>query len=203
VPVLVLFGATGADQVFRAGRWWTVLSASWLHASALHITFNVLAIRQLGPAVADLYGPGRTAIIYTAGGVAGFLLSAAWGRFLPPIPLVGGGRGITVGASASITGLLGAIYYYGRRTGSSAASSYATTSILMVLLQGIALQGIINNFAHGGGFVGGYLAARAMDPLKPERIDHVVIALVCLGASLLPVVVSIVYVLYLMMSTSG
>ena len=45
----------------------------------------------------------------------------------------------------------------------------------------------------GGGFAGGYLAARSLDPLKPERVDHIVIALVCLGASLLSIVVSFIH----------
>ena len=31
----------------------------------------------------------------------------------------------------------------------------------------------IDNYAHAGGFGGGYLAARLLDPLKPERIDHI------------------------------
>ena len=190
-PALFLFGATGPNMVVDLGRWWTILSASWLHGSALHIVFNMISVRQLAPAVADLYGPGRMVIIYTAGGLAGFGLSVFWGLFLPPIPLLGGGRGITIGASACITGLLGAIYYYGHRTGSSMARSYATQSIIFVLIQGIFLGGIINNFAHGGGFLGGYAAARMLDPLKPERVDHIAMALVCLGLSLLSVVVSV------------
>ena len=190
---LFLFGATGPQLVVGAGRWWTILSASWLHGSAIHIIFNMISVRQLAPAVADFYGPGRMVIIYTAGGVGGFALSVLWGLFLPPIPLLGGGRGITIGASASITGLLGAIYYYGHRSGSSMARSYAVQSIIFVLMQGIFLGGIINNFAHGGGFLGGWAAARLLDPLKPERVDHIVIALLCLGASLLAVVVSVLH----------
>jgi rhomboid protease GluP len=194
---LYLFGATGPSIVsFQSeigGRWWTLLSASWLHGSAIHILFNMMSVRQLAPAVADLYGPGRMVIIYTAGGVAGFALSVFWGLYMPPIPLLGGGRGITIGASASITGLLGAIYYYGHRSGSSMARSYAGQSIVFVLVQGIFLGGIINNFAHGGGFIGGYAAARLLDPLKPERVDHIVIALGCLAASLLAVVASVLH----------
>jgi rhomboid protease GluP len=197
---LFLFGATGPSLVVGLGRWWTILSASWLHGSAIHILFNMLSVRQLAPAVADLYGPGRMVIIYTAGGVAGFALSVFWGIFLPPIPLIGGGRGITIGASACITGLLGAIYYYGHRSGSSIARSYATQSIVFVLVQGVFLGGIINNLAHGGGFLGGYAAARMLDPLKPERVDHIVIALACLGLSLLSVIVSVLHGLQLFMS---
>ncbi|HKE87040.1 MAG TPA: rhomboid family intramembrane serine protease [Vicinamibacterales bacterium] len=193
IPALFLFGATGPGLVTEYGRWWTILSASWLHGSAIHILFNMLSVRQLAPAVADMYGPGRMVIIYTAGGVAGFALSVFWGLYLPPIPLLGGGGGITIGASACITGLLGAIYYYGHRGGSSIARSYATQSIIFVLMQGIFLGGIINNLAHGGGFVGGYVAARWLDPLKPERVDHIAIALVCLGLSLLSVIASVLH----------
>ena len=193
---LVLFGATGPDIVFRFGRWWTILSASWIHGGALHIIMNMLAVRQLAPAVAEMYGPGRMVIIYTAGGVAGFAFSVFWGLFMPPIPLLGSGRGITIGASACITGLLGAIYYYGHRGGSSMARSYAQSSILMVLLQGIFLQGIINNYAHLGGFGGGYLAARILDPLKPERTDHVLVALACLALSIVSIVASVVTALF-------
>ena len=46
-------------------RWWTVLSAGWLHGSLLHIIFNMMWVRDLGPVVADMYGPGRMVIIYT------------------------------------------------------------------------------------------------------------------------------------------
>ena len=192
VPALVIFGATGPELVYGYGRWWTILSASWLHGGALHIIMNMMAVRQLAPAVAEMYGPGRMVIIYTAGGVAGFALSVFWGLVLPPIPLLGGGRGITIGASACITGLLGAIYYYGRRSGSSMARSYASSSILMVAVQGIFLQGIINNYAHLGGFGGGYLAARLLDPLKPERADHVLVALLFLALSIASIVASVV-----------
>jgi rhomboid protease GluP len=195
---LFVFGATGPPIVIQYGRWWTILSASWLHAGLLHIAMNMYGISFLGPAVAEMYGPARLVIIYTAGGVAGFALSVFWGAFMPAIPLMGSGRGLTIGASACLTGLLGAIYYYGHRGGSSVARSYAGNAILMILVQGILLQGVINNFAHLGGFGGGYLAARILDPLKPERTDHVVVALVCIAASLLSIVVSVVTALRLL-----
>ena len=39
--VLFVFGASGALPVFGYGRWWTVLSAGWLHAGLLHIAMNM------------------------------------------------------------------------------------------------------------------------------------------------------------------
>ena len=115
--VLMLFGESGAVPVFVYGRWWTLLSAAWLHAGALHILFNMMWVRQIGPVVADLYGAGRMVIIYTVASIAGFFLSSFMGWYLP-IPFFGHGH-FTIGASAPIFGLLGAVVYYGRRSGSS------------------------------------------------------------------------------------
>jgi len=192
---LLIFGASGSVPVFVAGRWWTVLSAAWLHASVFHIFMNMMVVRQMAPAVADVYGPARMVIIYTAGAIAGFALSSLAGAFLPPIPILPpvvylSGSRFTVGASASIAGLLGAVLYYGRRGGSSIARSYAMTYVGMLLI--IGLMPGTDNFAHAGGFAGGYLAAVLLDPMKPERVDHMVIALVCLALSMVSVVVSVV-----------
>jgi hypothetical protein len=51
----------------------------------------------------------------------------------------------------------------------------------------------VDNWAHAGGFAGGWLAGRLLDPLKPERLDHMVAAVVCLFATLLAIVVSILH----------
>lgn len=187
---LFLFGAAGAVPVIGIGRWWTVLSAAWLHAGALHIFFNMWVLRQMGPATADLYGPGRTVIIYTAGAVAGFALSSIAGAYFPPILFLRGSS-FTVGASAPIAGLIGAIFHYGKRGSSSAARSYASSYIIAMVFYAFFLPGI-DNYAHAGGFAGGYLAATFLDPLKPERIDHLAIAVVCIAASLLSIVVSVI-----------
>ena len=80
---LLLFGMSGAGPVFGLGRWWTVLSASWLHGSFIHILFNMMWVRDLGPAMVDVIGPTRTVIIYTVSGVCGFFLSSVAGLLIP------------------------------------------------------------------------------------------------------------------------
>jgi membrane associated rhomboid family serine protease len=187
--IVILLGASGGLPVFLLGRWWTVISASWLHGSLLHIVFNMMWVRDLGPVVADVFGAGRMVIIYTVAGICGFLLSSVAAVFLPPLPLLRGAN-LTLGASASIFGLLGALVYYGRRTGSSLVRGQAVRYAVILGVFGLIMPGI-DNFAHGGGFAGGYLAALWLDPLKPERIDHIVIALVCLAATVLSIAVSI------------
>ena len=196
---LFLFGASGAVPVFRFGRWWTVLSAAWLHAGVLHILFNMMWVRDLAPATARLYGPGRAVIIYTVSAIAGFTASSLAGAFLPFLPRFLSGAGFTVGASAPIFGLVGALLYYGRRGGSSHIGQQAKSLAITMAIFGFIIPGI-DNWAHGGGFAGGWLAARWLDPLKPERADHVLVALFCLVLSLLSVGFSVVYGLRLFRS---
>lgn len=188
---LFLFGASGAVPVFAADRWWTVLSAAWLHGGALHILFNMMWVRQLAPATADLFGPGRMVIIYTISSITGFALSSIAGAYFPDLLFLRGGQ-FTVGASAPIFGLLGALVYYGRRTGSRIAGSQALSYALMLGIFGFIMPGV-DNYAHAGGFGGGYLAAQLLDPLKPERIDHLAIAVACLAASVLSVAASVIH----------
>jgi rhomboid protease GluP len=186
---LFTLGASGAIPVFRLDRWWTVLSASWLHGGLLHIFFNLMWVRQLAPATAELYGPGRAVIIYTVAGVAGFALSSFAGAFLPNLLFLRGGQ-FTVGASASIFGLLGALFFYGRHTGSQAVRGQAISWALTMGLFGLFMPGI-DNYAHAGGFAGGYLVSQLLDPLTPERIDHLAIAVGCLAVSLLAIAWSV------------
>jgi rhomboid protease GluP len=125
--------------------------------------------------------------------VTGFLLSSLAFRYLPYLPFLHGSD-ITVGASASLFGLLGSALYYGHRSGSRFVTSQAWSYVISAGAMGFMLQGI-DNYAHIGGFAGGYLTSRLLDPLKHERIDHVVIAVICLAASLGSVVYSIAPVL--------
>jgi rhomboid protease GluP len=191
---LFLFGASGALPVFLYDRWWTVLSAGWLHAGALHILFNIMWVRQLGPAVADLYGAARMVIIYTIAGAVGFFVSSFAGAYLPPLPLLRGAQ-FTVGASAPIFGLLGALVYYGRRGGSSLVKSEAMGYAVTLFVFGLIMPGV-DNFAHAGGFAGGYLAGMWLDPLKRERMDHFIGAALCLVATALAILASILSVVF-------
>lgn len=148
---LYALGMTGGYATYQ-GHWWTVLTAIYLHGGLLHILFNVLWIRQLGPDVGELYGPVRYFIIFTAAGVIGFLAS----NFLSGAP--------TIGASGSIFGLLAALIVYGRWHGGS-MMAMMTRQVwqwaIILLIFGFLMSGV-NNYAHVGGFVGGWIAARLL-----------------------------------------
>ena len=197
-----LFGASGYLPVVSGGRWWTVLSAGLLHGGLVHIGFNLYWLNQLGPAMAKMFGPGRSMIIFVLSSVAGFVAttSVAWFnltffgldgfRMLSKIGI--GGSPTTLGASAAVFGWIGALVYYGRRTGSSVFTGQLMGFIVPLFLIGFLFPGV-DNLAHFGGFGGGYLLAKWLDPLKPERTDHILWGLVLFAVMLLSVVFSVVY----------
>lgn len=191
VASLFLFGASGPVPVFGYGRWWTVLTAGWLHASLLHIAFNLMSLRNVSGPVAEFYGANRMVIIYTFAGVTGFVASTLGGTFLGFLPGLRGAR-FTVGASASICGLIGSLFYYGKRAGSRGVSDQAKQWGIMILIFGFFVQGI-DNWAHLGGFAGGYICSKFLDPLRPERMDHFLGAMACIALTAIALALSIIY----------
>src|SRR5207244_11845013 len=132
--------------------------AIYLHGSVLHILFNLLWIRQLGPAVEELYGPARLVVICTGSGALGFVASNL------------GGVPFTIGASGAIFGLLGAMVAYGRKRGGVFGGlilrQYGQWALLLFIM-GFFMSGV-NNFAHAGGFIGG-LAAGLVLSFEDQR----------------------------------
>ena len=187
--VLFLFGASGAIPVFGYGRWWTVLSAGWLHAGLLHVAMNMYWVWQMGPAISELFGSARTVIIYTIGGVTGFALSSIAGAYFPALPILTPGT-FTVGASAPVFGLIGALYHYGR-SGSESIRQMALSIMVQAALFGLLVPGI-DNYAHLGGFAGGYFMSAFLNPFSRERGDHMLVAVVCVAASALAIIASLV-----------
>jgi len=151
---LYQLGMTGG-VAWKLGWWWTLFTAIFLHGSLLHIFFNMMWVRDLGPAVTQYYGPARAFVIFMVAGVAGFLVS----NIVAKVP--------TIGASGSIFGLLAAMIVYARRTGSSVMKTQLWQWALILFAFGFFMSGV-NNWAHAGGFAGGWATAQMM-PLGGER----------------------------------
>ena len=97
----------------------------------------------------------------------------------------------------SIFGFLGALVHYGRRTGSSHIGQAGLQYALFMGVMGFIFPGV-DNAAHLGGFAGGYLTSLILDPLKKERVDHIVAALVCLALTFVALVVTLIKVIPLL-----
>jgi len=169
---LFLLGATGTIPITGYGRWWTLIAASFLHGGILHIFFNMAALGQLGPFVLREFGFNRFVIIYVLTGVAGFFVSYLAGIHF------------TIGASASICGLIGAILYYGKSRGGfygEVIYRQAMGWVIGLVIFGLLVPGI-NNWAHGGGLISGITLAFLMsyNELKSETFPHRVLAAVCI-----------------------
>lgn len=169
---LLALGATGTVPIDGFGRWWSLLSANYLHGGVLHIFFNMMALRQLAPFVTREFGTSRMFVIYTVGGIVGFWVSYVAGvRF-------------TIGASAAVCSLIGAALYYGKSRGDSYGQAiYRQVGgwALGIFVFGLLVPGI-NNWGHGGGILAGILLGLSLgyQDKSRERLVHKSAAVICL-----------------------
>lgn len=174
---LYQLGMTGG-VAWNSGWWWTLLTANYLHGGLLHIFFNMMWVRNLAPAATEVYGPARTFVLFNLSGAVGFLISNVMTGFP------------TIGASGGVFGLLAALIVYGRRRGSSMMSAQLWQWALILGFFGFIMPGI-NNWAHGGGFAGGWVAGQLMGLSDEHRESTgiiitalVLIALTAVGIAL-------------------
>jgi len=174
---LLLLGATGTYPIDKLHRWWSLLSANYLHGGILHILFNMIAFSQIAPSVLREYGRHRFVIIYSLGGIAGFYASYL------------AGVNFTIGASAAVCSLLGALLYYGWSRGGEYGNlvfKQVGGWVVFLFLFGFLWPGI-NNWGHGGGILGGVVLGLWMgyNERKPESPLHQYLSASLIAATLL------------------
>jgi rhomboid protease GluP len=139
----------GGSIPWQQGRWWSLVTANYLHGSLLHIAINMLWLHSIGPLVEALFGPSRFIIIYTLAGVSGSVVSIIVG-----VPYF-------VGASGAIFGLFAALILYGRYRGGTYGSTIFRQALLwagLVFFFGF-ITPKVDVWGHLGGFLGGFFAA--------------------------------------------
>ena len=178
----VTLGMTGHTPVILLKRWWTIFTAIYLHGGLLHIFFNVMWIRQIGGLADAELGPARFFILFTLSGAAGFVASAVFGT-----PW-------TLGASGSIFGLLGAMIAFRRRRGAGGdmVSQQFLRWAVFLFIFGLIFPRV-DNWAHGGGFVVGYLLGHRFPGIheKPETRREQLTAIGLFGITVFGFIVSV------------
>lgn len=129
------------------GQWWRLITAGFLHGGIVHILMNSWALYGLGAEVEQLYGTSRMIVFYFASTVSGFYASSHFGHF-------------SVGSSAGIFGLIGAMIAFGM-TDKSHLGSLVKGYYTQWLIWGVIISFMpgVDFMAHAGGFAGGFIAA--------------------------------------------
>lgn len=166
IRTLINFGAL--TKVFvEYGDYYRLITSAFLHVGFLHLLCNMYALYILGKDIESFFGKVKFIFIY--------LISALVGSFVSLIFM--DEYAVSAGASGAIFGLMGALLYFGynyRVTLNNSINRQILPVIFINLLFGFISPGI-DNYAHLGGLLGGYLASTAVGvkykSSKSEKIN--------------------------------
>mmetsp|Transcript_18540 Transcript_18540/g.30997 ORF Transcript_18540/g.30997 Transcript_18540/m.30997 type:complete len:411 (+) Transcript_18540:199-1431(+) len=148
MAVMDRLGAKNDEAIFHRNEWWRIVTCNWMHGGLIHLVLNMMAVLQLGVSLERSFGFWRVGVLYILSGLFGTMVSVI---FLPGV--------ISVGASASVFGLVGSCWsdviqnYCARCT--LQGSGFFSLLILTVINMCIGLTPLVDNFMHVGGFVAG------------------------------------------------
>ena len=173
---LIKFGANNSSLVKDYDEYYRLVSAIFLHASLIHLFFNMYALYIIGPQLESFYGKIKFLIIYLLGGIIGNLFANIFEA-----------NTIGVGASGAIFALFGALLYFGyhyRVYLGGVIKNQILPIIIFNLLLGFIYTGI-SSAAHIGGLIGGVILSMAVGvPNKSDNVEKTngkIITLIVLG----------------------
>jgi rhomboid protease GluP len=181
IRVSLLFGAK-ENSLVRQGQYWRLVTPIFLHGGWLHLLVNGYSLYRLGGSMERIYGAKKYFLIFLFAGITGNTLS----YLLSPSP--------SLGASGALFGLVGAGLVFPIRFRNLIPAD-VRNSILRQLFPiaainlaiGFSLHGIIDNWAHIGGLLGGAFIALFLIPdvleaePRPALASSIVTALVLLS----------------------
>lgn len=158
------------NALIMQGQWWRLIAPVLLHASLLHIAFNMYALHALGPELERMFGHGSFLLLYLVSGFAGsvvsFLMSPA----------------ASLGASTAVFGLLAAhaVFAYRNQRVFGRRAQAVMRSILQIAAINfiIGLSPGIDNWGHFGGLLGGLVFTFLSGPVFSLREEGETLELV-------------------------
>ncbi len=138
------------NGLIRAGQLWRLFTPVFLHASILHIGFNMYALFLYGRGIEARFGHTRFLLLYFLCGFAGNVLSF----LMTPAP--------SLGASTAVFGLLAAeaVFVLQNRNLFGSRADRTLINIVAIalinLFLGFTTTGV-DNYGHLGGLLGGIM----------------------------------------------
>jgi rhomboid protease GluP len=160
--ILVAFGAK-EPYLIAQGQWWRYVTAGFLHGGLIHFLMNSWVLFDLGREVEQFFGTARYLVIYLLSSIGGFVVSNMWSA------------SISIGASAAIFGLIGAMIGLGTRTkspmGAMIRSHFGRWAVYGLVISFMPFFAI-DLGAHVGGLVVGFIVGYLAD--QPKLFDSTV-----------------------------
>ena len=177
INTLIKFGALSKPHIIINSEYYRIFTSAFLHIGFIHLLFNMYALRAVGTQVENYFGKIKYLIIYFGSILVASLLSLIF----TPMEV------ISAGASGAVFGLFGALLYFGynyRAYFGNVILKQLLPIIVINLFIGFMSQGI-NNAAHIGGLLGGFLISYATGlkakSTKAERTSGTIAVLILIG----------------------
>lgn len=162
-------GWKDAVKIKKGGQVWRFITPTFLHASFVHLTLNVLSTLVIGSGLENGMGGWKTGTLYMVSSLGGILFSCVFNPM-----------SYSVGASTAIFGLIG--YYIAylcvewERLGQTNPMQRFTLAIFIVLILMFNIQiGVtesnVDNLGHLGGLITGVIMGFAISE-NDERRDN-------------------------------
>ncbi|KAM1054589.1 hypothetical protein ACFX13_001974 [Malus domestica] len=149
-------GALEWTKVVHKHQGWRLVTCIWLHAGIIHLVANMLSLVFIGIRLEQQFGFVRVGIVYLLSGFGGSVLSSLFIR-----------KNISVGASGALFGLLGAMLSELITNWTMYTNKVAALLTLLVIVAinlAIGILPHVDNFAHIGGFLTGFLIGFILMP---------------------------------------
>ncbi len=146
-------------------RPWTIITYMFLHASLMHIAFNMLGLFFFGPRVEERLGSRSFLNLYLISGITGALLS-----------LVTAPSAAVLGASGAVFGVMLAFAYFWPDTPIHIYGIIPIPARILVIITTVlslwsGLGGVRSNvahFAHLGGYLGAWVYLKWLNRKRQE-----------------------------------
>jgi rhomboid protease GluP len=165
----LFYSLANSRMYVQHGEWWRLITCAFLHGSIIHLLCNMYSLYIIGSQLEGFIGKAKFIFVYFVSALTGSLMSIVFST------------SYSVGASGAIFGLMGSLLYFGyhyRLYLSSVIKTQIIPLIILNLLLGFVIPNV-DNMAHIGGLIGGYLSTMAVGiPDKTstqERINGFVV----------------------------